>query len=353
MHPSVPRPRALVALVALLAAGTGFGLLRPEPPVAELHMSGHTMGTTYSVKYRPVHDTPSLKAMHTEVDALLAEINHTMSTYDSESELSRFNRLRSTDWVSASASLRDVLKAAMEIGAQSEGAFDITVGPLVNLWGFGPEIHPDRIPHEADIAAARIHSGLDKFTLSNHQPAIRKHHPDVFLDLSGIAKGYGVDRVAELLSTHGIDHYMVEIGGEIRVRGHKEHETPWRIAIEKPLSGERSVHTMLALSDIALATSGNYRNFFEIDGRRFSHTIDPTTGWPIDHHLVSVTVLADTSMRADAWATAFQVLGPERGMAIAERLHLPVLFVIEHDGRFEERVCCGFQRYRYRKQELS
>ena len=351
MHPSVPRPRALMVLVALLAAGTGFGLLRPEPPAEELHMSGRTMGTTYSVKYRPAPDTPSLKVMQTDVDALLAEINHTMSTYEPESELSRFNRLRTTDWVPASASLRAVLNAALEIGTQSEGAFDITVGPLVNLWGFGPEVHPDRIPLETDIAAARTRSGLDKVSVSETPQAIRKHHPDVFLDLSGIAKGYGVDRVAELLSTHGIDHYMVEIGGEIRVRGHKKHETPWRIAIEKPLSGERSVQTMLSLSDIALATSGNYRNFFEIDGRRYSHTIDPTTGRPVDHHLASVTVLAETSMRADAWATAFQVLGPERGMAIAERLHLPVLFVIDHDGRFEERVCCGFQRYR--KQELS
>ncbi|MBX3334352.1 MAG: FAD:protein FMN transferase [Nitrospira sp.] len=351
MHPSVPRPRALMALVALLAAGTGFGLLRPEPPAEELHMSGRTMGTTYSVKYRPAPDTPSLKAMQTEVDALLAEINHTMSTYEPESELSRFNHLRTTDWVPASASLRAVLNAALEIGTQSEGAFDITVGPLVNLWGFGPEVHPDRIPLETDIAAARTRSGLDKVSVSETPQAIRKHHPDVFLDLSGIAKGYGVDRVAELMSTHGIDHYMVEIGGEIRVHGHKKHETPWRIAIEKPLSGERSVQTMLSLSDIALATSGTYRNFFEIDGRRYSHTIDPTTGRPVDHHLTSVTVLAETSMRADAWATAFQVLGPERGMAIAERLNLPVLFVIERDGRFEERVCCGFQRYR--KQELS
>jgi thiamine biosynthesis lipoprotein len=340
-----------MALIALLAAGAGFGLLGPEPPVEELHMSGRTMGTTYSVKYRPAQDAPSLKAMQIEVDALLAEINHTMSTYDEESELSRFNRTRTTDWVSVSASLRAVLKTALEIGAQSEGAFDITVGPLVNLWGFGPEFHPDRIPLETDIAAARARSGLDKVTLSETQPAIRKHRPDVFLDLSGIAKGYGVDQVAELMTAHGIEHYMVEIGGEVRVRGLKEQDTPWRIAIEKPLPGERSVQTMLALSDIALATSGNYRNFFEIAGRRYSHAIDPATGWPVDNHLVSVTVLADTSMRADAWATAFQVLGPERGMAIAERLSLPVLFIIERDGQFEERVCCAFQRYR--KQEIS
>lgn len=345
MHPSTLRSRALIAPITLLAAAAIFSLLRPEPQVAQLHLSGSTMGATYSVKYRPGPDTPPPEALQMEVDTLLAGINQTMSTYDPDSELSRFNRMRTTDWIPASASLLAVLKVALEIGVQSEGAFDITVGPLVNLWGFGPEFHPDRIPPEADIAAARVRVGHDKLTLRDAPPAIRKHRPDVYLDLSGIAKGYGVDRVAELMAAHGIEHYMVEIGGEVRVRGFKERDTPWRIAIEKPLPGERSVQTVLALSDIALATSGDYRNFFEIAGRRYSHTIDPATGWPVDNHLVSVTVLADTSMRADAWATAFQVLGPERGMAVAERLGLPVLFIIERDGKFEERVCCAFQRY--------
>jgi FAD:protein FMN transferase len=351
MHPSIPRSSALMASIALLAAVAMFSVLRHEPHVAELHLSGRTMGTTYSVKYRPAPDTPSQKAMQIEVDALLTEINQTMSTYDPESELSRFNRMRTTDWVPASASLHAVLKAALAIGVQSEGAFDITVGSLVNLWGFGPQFHPGLVPLEADIVAARARGGPDKLTLRDTQPAIRKHRPDVFLDLSGIAKGYGVDQVAELMTAHGIEHYMVEIGGEVRVRGLKEQDTPWRIAIEKPLPGERSVQTVLGLSDIALATSGDYRNFFEIAGRRYSHTIDPATGWPVDNHLVSVTVLADTSMRADAWATALQVLGPERGMAIAERLGLPVLFIIEHDGQFEERVSFAFQRYR--RQEIS
>jgi FAD:protein FMN transferase len=349
MPPSIPRSRALIASTVLLVAVAIVSLLRPGPHVAELHLSGRTMGTTYSVKYRPGPDAPSLQVIQMEVDALLTGINRTMSTYDRNSELSRFNRMRTTDWVPASASLLAVLKTALEIGSQSEGAFDITVGPLVTLWGFGPEFHPDRIPLEADIAAARARSGPDKLTVGD--TAIRKHRLDVFLDLSGIAKGYGVDRVAELMTAHGIEHYMVEIGGEIRVRGLNARDTPWRIAIEKPLTGERSIQGVLGLSDIALATSGDYRNFFEIAGRRYSHTINPATGWPVDHHLVSVTVLADTSMRADAWATAFQVLGPERGMAIAERIGLPVLFIIERDGQFEERVCCDFQRYR--RQEMS
>ncbi len=346
MRPSTLRSHALIVSITLLAVAAIFSLLRPEPQAAQLQLTGRTMGTSYSVKYRPGPDTPAPAALQTAVDALLAGINRTMSTYDPDSELSRFNRMRSTDWVPASASLLAVLNAALEIGAQSKGAFDITVGPLVNLWGFGPEFHPDRIPLEADIAAARARGGHDKLTLRDTPPAMRKHHSDVYLDLSGIAKGYGVDRVAELMAAHGIDNYMVEIGGEVRVRGLNAQDMPWRIAIEKPSPGERSVQTVLALSNIALATSGDYRNFFKIAGRRYSHTIDPATGWPVDNGLVSVTVLADTSMRADAWATAFQVLGPERGMTIAERLGLPVLFIIERNGQFEERVCCAFQQYR-------
>ena len=345
-YPSL-RSRVLIAsAVLLVAAVVIFNLLRPEPPATQRQLSGHTMGTTYSVKYRAGPDTPPQEALQADVDALLAGINRTMSTYDPDSELSRFNRADTTDWVPASAALLAVLKAALEIGAQSEGAFDVTVGPLVNLWGFGPEFHPDRIPAAADIAAARARGGHDKLTLRDAPPALRKQRPDVFVDLSGIAKGYGVDRVAEQLAAHGIEHYMVEIGGDARVRGVNAQGAPWRIAVEKPLPGERSVQTVLALSNIALATSGDYRNFFEIGGRRYSHTIDPATGWPVDNRLVSVTVLADTSLRADAWATALQVLGPERGMAVAERLGLPVLFIIARDGNFEERVSRAFQPYR-------
>ena len=350
-YPSL-RSRVLIAsAVLLVAAVVIFNLLRPEPPATQRQLSGHTMGTTYSVKYRAGPDTPPQEALQADVDALLAGINRTMSTYDPDSELSRFNRADTTDWVPASAALLAVLKAALEIGAQSEGAFDVTVGPLVNLWGFGPEFHPDRIPAVADIAAARARGGHDKLTLRDAPPALRKQRPDVFVDLSGIAKGYGVDRVAEQLAAHGIEHYMVEIGGDARVRGVNAQGAPWRIAVEKPLPGERSVQTVLALSNIALATSGDYRNFFEIGGRRYSHTIDPATGWPVDNRLVSVTVLADTSLRADAWATALQVLGPERGMAVAERLGLPVLFIIARDGNFEERVSRAF--HLYRKQETS
>jgi len=345
------RSRVLISSAVLLAAVVILSLLRPEPPAAQLQLSGHTMGTTYSVKYRPGPDTPPLAALQADVDALLAGINRTLSTYDPDSELSRFNRADTTDWVPASASLLAVVKAALEIGAQSEGAFDVTVGPLVNLWGFGPDFHPDRIPAAADIAAARARGGHDKLTLRDTPAALRKQRPDVFVDLSGIAKGYGVDRVAEQLAARGIEHYMVEIGGEIRVRGVNAQGAPWRIAVEKPLPGERSVQAVLALSDIALATSGDYRNFFEIAGRRYSHTIDPATGWPVDNGLVSVTVLADTSMRADAWATALQVLGSERGMAVAERLGLPVLFIIDRGGNFEERASRAFQPYR--KQETS
>lgn len=303
------------------------------------------MGTTYSVKYRSGPDTPSPKVLQEDIEAILAGINHTMSTYDPDSELSRLNNLPTTDWVPASHSLVTVLLAALDIGIQSQGAFDVTVGPLVSLWGFGPEFHSGRIPPETEILAAHMRVGHDTFIVRENPPAIRKQHPDVFLDLSGIAKGYAVDRVANHMTTQGIEHYMVEIGGEVRVRGLNEQGTPWRVAIEKPLPGERSVQTLLALTDIALATSGDYRNFFEINGRRYSHIIDPSTGWPVNNSMVSATVLAETSMHADAWATAFLVMGPERGMAVADRLGLPVLFIIQHADNFEERGNQAFQAH--------
>ncbi len=301
------------------------------------------MGTSYSVKYRHNIDRLSPQLLHREIEGLLATINKTMSTYDPDSELSRFNSARTTDWVPVSTSLFTVLKAALEINAQSDGAYDVTVGPLVNLWGFGPEIRPERIPDEIEIISMRAQTGQDKLILHETSSTIRKTRADLFVDLSGIAKGYGVDQVAEMMESHGIKHYMIEIGGEIRARGINAQGVPWQIGIEKPLAGGRPLHKVLALNNTALATSGNYRNFFEIAGRRYIHIIDPTTGWPIENDLASVTVMSDSCMLADAWATALQVLGFERGMAIAENLGMPVLFIVNRNGVFEEHASSSFQ----------
>lgn len=191
--------------------------------------------------------------------------------------------------------------------------------------------------------AAREQTGQNKLILHETLPAIRKTHTDIMIDLSGIAKGYAVDQVAELLQSHDIQHYMIEIGGEIRVQGHNAQEAPWHIGIEKPLVETRSLQKILTLENTALATSGDYRNFFEIAGQRYIHTIDPVTGWPLKNQLASVTVMTDSCMYADAWATALQILGLEHGMRVAEQLGLPVLFIINRNGVFEEHMSRDFQ----------
>lgn len=340
------RRRLLALVAALTIAAIAVALLRPAPPATQQALTGRTMGTAYRIKYRPTPGAPAPAELQAEVDRLLAEINRSMSTYDPDSELSRFNRARTTDWVAISPALHTVLQAALLVGAQSEGAFDVTVGPLVNLWGFGPEPRNARIPAAADLTAARQRVGHDTLELRDAPPALRKTRADVHVDLSAIAKGYGVDRVSELLDARGLAHHLVEIGGEVRARGRNAWGERWRVAVERPLSTGRSLGPVLALDGAALATSGGYRNFFTIGGRRYAHIIDPVSGWPVRNRAASVSVVADSCMLADAWATALQVLGPERGMATAERLDLAVLFIVEHEDRFEERASRALQAYR-------
>lgn len=332
---------ALIALVITIAVFSG--LFSTQASLNLSQMTGNTMGTRYTVKYRHTFDAPSPNVMHAEIERQLAEINKILSTYDPDSELSRFNRVDPADWIAVSKPLYSVLKTALQISRQSEGAFDITIGPLVNLWGFGPEIRLENPPDEAEIAAALEQTGYDKLELHDSALKVRKLHADLYVDLSGIAKGYAVDQIAATLEQHGTEHYMVEIGGEIRVRGTNAQEIPWQIGIEKPQSSGHSLQKVLSLKNTALATSGNYHNYFMIDGRRYMHVIDPATGWPVENHLASVTVLADNCMLADAWATALLVMGLERGMLIAEQLGLSALFISNYEGAFVERATSHFQ----------
>lgn len=330
-----------IIIVAVMVIVPGFFSTKTSLILTEL--TGNTMGTSYTVKYRHLPDVPSSHAIHKEIERQLAEINQAMSTYDPNSELSRINRADTTDWIPVSAPLYIVLKTAQKISQQSKGAFDITIGPLVNLWGFGPEMRSAYLPDQVDIASVLERIGYDKLVLHDALPAVRKTYASLYVDLSGIAKGYAVDRVATMLEQQGIEHFMVEIGGEIRARGSNAQEITWQIGIDKPLSHGRSLQRVLPLKDTALATSGNYRNYFMINDKRYMHVIDPITGWPVENHLVSVTVLADTCMLADAWATALLVLGLERGMIIAEQLGLSVLFIVDHDGVLVEHASSYFE----------
>jgi len=304
-----------------------------KPPRQVVHLQGNTMGTTYNVKYL-VPETGPIEELQQEIDTKLAHVNALMSTYDIQSELSRFNQYRFEDGFTLSDETRFVVAEAIRIGHLSNGVLDVTVGPLVNLWGFGPDKRPDKVPSPQSLEDVRAYVGLDKITLEGQ--TLRKSHPMVYVDLSPIAKGYGVDVVAEVLLSHGVENFLVEIGGEMRVKGQRGNGDEWFIAIEKPVTTERAVQRVISIGENAVATSGDYRNYFEEDGRRYSHLIDPRTGHPINHNLVSVTVVHPSSMTADALATALMVMGWEEAIALAEAEQLAIFLIRKQGDVFEE-----------------
>jgi len=330
VHP----PRSLAVLLAVLLAGCGA-----EPAIERLN--GRTMGTTWSVQWRGEAEPQALRAA---IEQRLAALNAQMSTWDPDSVLSRFNAGPAGRWWPLPPELAEVLAAALAIGRASGGALDVTVGPLVRLWGFGPDGRIAAPPGRQAIAAARAATGLDLIELRRSPPALRKHDPATEVDLSAIAKGYAVDALAGLLAARGLEAYLVEIGGEVRAAGSKPGGEPWRVAIEQPRpGGAGAAPRVVPLTGGAVATSGGYRNFFEAGGRRYSHTIDPATGRPVDHDLAAVSVLAETCMRADAWATALLVQGPAAGPRTAERLGLAALFMIRRDGAIITRASPALQ----------
>lgn len=321
--------------ITLLAAGSVAGCARP---VHAATIRGLTMGTRYAVDLAAPVDDAVRTRLTALVEAELAAINRAMSTYDPRSELSAFNRREDLRWVPASAGLLEVLDSAARISSSSQGAFDATVGPLVELWGFGPQYRAQRVPDDAAIAELRASVGYRLVQTDRSAAAIRKTHPHTRIDLSAIAKGYGVDRVALILDREGIADYLVEIGGEFRARGSAAKGRPWRIAIERPVAGRRQLGETVALANRAIATSGTTRDFFEQDGRRYSHCIDPRTARPVAHPQMAVSVVADTAMEADAWATALLVLGPEHGYALAQARGLAALLVTASGSGFDVRV---------------
>lgn len=341
MKPSVPR-LAAVSLALLLSMTLATGCDR-RPGRDALTLTGATMGTTYSVVLPGLHrGDDGAAALHRGIDAVLDEVNDLMSTYRADSALSRFNASASVDWVDVAPELARVVGAARDISAASGGAFDVTVGPVVNLWGFGPEVTADELPTQAEIDAALARVGWERLQVRDEPPALRKAMANIYVDLSAIAKGYGVDRVAALLEGEGITDYLVEVGGELRGRGSSPRGDAWRIAIERPETSRRSVFRVVELHDTGMATSGDYRNYFEIGGERYSHSIDPATGRPVTHRLASVTVLAPSTMLADGWATALLVLGPERGFALAQAKEIAALFIVRAEGGYEAKATAAF-----------
>lgn len=320
-------------LVATLSACDGH---RTQLPVHEL--SGQTMGTTFSVKLVALDDGLDRDHIGKRVTEVLADVDSRMSTWRSDSELSLFNASPSTEWLTVSAEFCKVIEAALEVSEFTDGAFDITVGPLVNLWGFGPgDTKNTAPPSDTLVSATRRRVGYEQLATDCAVPAVRKARADIYVDLSAYAKGYAVDRIASLLDEQELTDYLVEIGGELRMRGKNASNQDWAIAVEKPAGAERVVQSIVHLTDQAMATSGDYRNFFEFEGQRFSHTIDSMTGRPVSHNAAAVTVVADSAARADALATALLVLGPDDGLAFAEREGITAYFLLRSEAGIEER----------------
>ncbi|OOF59495.1 FAD:protein FMN transferase [Rodentibacter myodis] len=338
--------KILSGFIALLFVFT-LSACNKEPEVITL--SGKTMGTTYHVKY--INDgsvNEKTQKVYDEIELVLKDVNTKMSTYIKDSELSRFNQNTQINTpIKISQDLAKVLAEAIRLNKITEGSLDITVGPVVNLWGFGPEKRPERQPTAEQLAERQAWVGIDKITLdlNGKVPTLSKSVPQVYIDLSSIAKGFGVDQVADKLEQLNIQRYMVEIGGEIRAKGKNIKGKPWQIAIEKPtMTNERAVNNVIGLNDMAMATSGDYRIYFEENGKRFAHEIDPKTGYPIQHHLASITVLAPTSMTADGLSTGLFVLGEEKALEVAEKNDLAIYLIIKTADGFETKMSSAFKK---------
>ena len=316
---------------------------RAEPGLVEF--SGPTMGTVYTVKVVGPPAGVTAEALQQRVETILADINRTLSTYDPESELSRFNDNQSTAWVAVSLNLCRIIREAQAISPLTGGAFDVTIGPVVNLWGFGPPMTADRLPSDEAVAAALARVGYPHLHTRDSPPALRKDRADLYIDVSAIAQGFAADRLAEYLESLGVGHYLVDTSGELRVKGRNAQGQLWRIAIEKPSPGERAAERIIPLTDTGIVTSGNYRNFFDLDGQRYSHIMDPKTGRPVRHELASVTVIDPSATFADAMATALLVLGPEQGFRLAEEQGLAAFFIAIHGDEFVETHTSAFNRY--------
>ena len=347
---------------ALFVGALFIAVLTYEPPptptieelaLDEVTLSGKALGTTWSVRViGPAPDPVGQQALADAITSTLEEVDEKMSTWREDSELTALNRHASSEPFPVAASTMAVLMRAETMWHETDGAFDVTVYPLVRAWGFGGA-DPTAPPTDDELAALLDRVGQQHLTLNHADRTVTKTRPDITVDLSAIAKGYAVDRISGVLASMGHTHHMVEVGGEIRARGWNRFKQPWRLAVERPDTMDRTAEAVVQLSDLAMATSGDYRNFREQDGRRWSHTIDPRTGQAKLHTLASATVLHTECAFADAYATAFMVVGPDQAMTLATRLDVAALFLIRlEDGGFEQRPSPAFERHQSTARKL-
>lgn len=325
---------------------TLFFLLSACQQPTETLLTGDTQGTTWHLKMVLDGTSATPEEIGTAVAALFRRIDERLSNWSGDSELARFNLQQTTEWQDVSPEIVLLTSIARQIHDKSEGCYDPTIQPLSELWGFA---HDDqRVPAPAEIQAVLTHIGMDKLEIDASQGRLRKRDPELRLTLDSIAQGYTIGAMAQILEDRGIHNYLAEIGGEMKVKGHKANGSAWRVAVEKPKPMIREVERILELQQeagIAVMTSGTYRNYFEADGQTYSHIIDPRTGMPVNHRLLSTTVLHEDPTLADAWSTALLCVGETEGLRIAEAEGLRTLFIYQDGDQLKEALSPAFAKY--------
>ncbi|MDO4172146.1 MAG: FAD:protein FMN transferase [Prevotellaceae bacterium] len=319
-------PLAILSIVAVAV----FGERRNN--TAYQRDSGFIFGTSYNIIYQ------SDNSLKKGIEQTLAEVDNSLSPFNKESVITAVNENRD---MKVDKMFADVYGLARQVYVDTDGAFDITVGPLVNAWGFG--FKSGTMPTDKEVDRIRGYVGMEKISLNGR--TIEKQDPRTLLDCSAIAKGYGVDMVADYLKSQGIKNYMVEIGGEIAAKGHNANGNAWKIGVTKPtddtLAVKQDIQAVLTMTDIAMATSGNYRNYYYKNGKKYAHTIDPKTGYPVQHSILSTTVIADNCAKADAYATAFMVLGLNKAQKVLSRHNDIKAYIIYSDDKGKTAVWCS------------
>lgn len=319
-------------------------LVACDNTLPQVDLDGSALGTSFTVSLVDPPEDLDVDQLRDDILAVLEVVDGLASTWQDDSELSLLNADLSIDWIPVSAEFCRLLERSKEVSEATAGAFDLTIGPLVNVWGFGPDGQIAEPPSTADIAAAQHRVGFDMLEIDCGERLVRKDVPDLYIDLSGWAKGYAVDQLAELLNAHGFANYLVEIGGELRVKGQNREGTKWAIGVEAPSTSARVPHAIVHVTDTSVATSGDYRNYFIYDGQQFSHTIDARTGRPVTHNLAAVTVINASAAYADAMATGLLVLGPDAGLKLAEKLGIAAYFLVRNPTGIVETTTTEFDR---------
>lgn len=338
--------RAALLGACVLFSGCDSATTPATPASTATVLDGKTMGTFWRVSVIGV-DEAKAQALRAKVQAQLDADDRLLSTWKNDSALMRFNHATDTRPWPMSEAMADIVTLSLRIGAKTHGAMDITVGPLVNLWGFGPDKQPVATPDAQAIAAAKARTGLQHLQVINQsgRQFLQKDIPDLFVDLSTVGEGYAADHLARLMEQEGISRYLVSVGGALVSRGMNGEGKPWRVAIQKPTDRENAVQAIVDINGHGISTSGSYRNYYELDGKRISHVIDPQTGQPITHKLVSVTVIAPTALEADGWDTGLMVLGPEKAQQVVREQGLAVYMIVKEGEGFKTWMSPQFRTF--------